>query len=119
MGGSFRGGQFSVRASEYRERGWFGCGIDVFGQFFGIDWTSPFQVFEDPHIKEVGIVQTVVHPVAGEIKMVGPPVSYDCAENRVRSPPPLLGEHTKDVLKELLDYSDDEIEKLIQEKIIQ
>jgi crotonobetainyl-CoA:carnitine CoA-transferase CaiB-like acyl-CoA transferase len=43
-------------------------------------------------------VVTVDHPAAGEIKLVGPAVTYSLTPAEVRSAPPLLGEHTAVVL---------------------
>lgn len=78
-----------------------------------------FQVFDDPHIKEIKLVKEITHPSVGKVKVVGPPVTYSYAENSVRSPPPALGQHTKEVLRNILDYSDEKILRLVDEKIIQ
>lgn len=59
------------------------------------------------------------HPTVGKVKVVGPPVTYSYAENCVRSPPPLLGQHTDEILQNLLDLSDKEINELKTKKIIQ
>lgn len=77
------------------------------------------QVFEDIHVKHIGLVKEVNHSKIGKIKMVGPPVTYSYANNDVRLPPPMLGQHTTEILKDILEYSDDKIQKLKQEKIIQ
>lgn len=70
------------------------------------------QVFEDPQVKYSGIVQSIEHPSAGSLKLVGPPVQFSGSENRIRLPPPELGQHTKDILSQRLGFSEDEIEKL-------
>lgn len=77
------------------------------------------EVFDDPHIKDIGLVKTLRHPVAGEVKVVGPPVEYSESANRVRTAPPSLGEHTDEVLSELLNYDRQQIDELRQAKIIQ
>lgn len=59
------------------------------------------------------------HPRVGKIKVVGSPVKYSYAENCVRSPPPALGEHTEEILTNLLNYSIDKIQILDKDKIIQ
>lgn len=64
------------------------------------------------------MVQEVDHPVVGKVKLVGPPVTYSYAANIVRSPPPTLGQHTSEVLRNILNYSDDKIENLIAQKIV-
>ncbi|KAF4525230.1 hypothetical protein B566_EDAN014005 [Ephemera danica] len=65
------------------------------------------QVFDDPHIKAIELVKTLEHPTAGQIKLVGPHVKFSVAANEVHRPPPVLGQHTEEVLKEVLHYSDE------------
>jgi succinate--hydroxymethylglutarate CoA-transferase len=65
------------------------------------------------------LVEEVDHPIAGKVKLIGPPVTYTYASNIVRSPPPMLGQHTSEVLRNILKYSDDKIENLIAQKIVQ
>jgi crotonobetainyl-CoA:carnitine CoA-transferase CaiB-like acyl-CoA transferase len=56
------------------------------------------EVYDHPQTRELGIVQTVEHPVAGPIRQVAFPVSYQGNRPPVRTAPPLLGEHTAEVL---------------------
>lgn len=76
------------------------------------------QVFEDPHVQSIGLVEEVQHPTAGSIKIVGPPVKYGVARNNVRMPPPLLGQHTDQVLKDTLGYSEDKVLQLRSVKAV-
>ncbi len=76
------------------------------------------RVFNDPHVASRGIVTEVVHPVTGPIKMVGASVRYDESRSQVRLPPPRLGEHSREILSQLLNYSDHEVESLKKEGII-
>lgn len=77
------------------------------------------ETFDDPHVKAIGLVKTVQHPVAGQVKVVGPPVVYSENGNEVRLPPPTLGQHTDSVLKGILNYDVERIEQLRNEKVIQ
>ncbi|XP_029160244.1 succinate--hydroxymethylglutarate CoA-transferase-like [Nylanderia fulva] len=77
------------------------------------------EVFDDPHVKHTKLIKELEHPVTGKVKLVGPPVTYSYATNRVRSSPPMLGQHTSEILRNILKYSDDKIEKLIAQKIVQ
>ena len=64
------------------------------------------------------MVQTVSHPALGEIELVNTPVKYSDTQPRIRTPPPLLGQHTDEVLGELLGMKDDEIAKLRKDGIV-
>ena len=70
------------------------------------------KVFQDPQIVHSGIVSEVQHPTAGKIRMVGPPVEFSGSGNEIRLPPPILGQHTVQVLNERLGYSTEQIEQL-------
>lgn len=77
------------------------------------------EVFEDPHVKHIGLVKTLDHPTGGNIRVVGPPVRYSEAANTARSAPPLLGQHTDEVLRDLLNYDETKINALRESSIIQ
>lgn len=77
------------------------------------------EVFEDPHVKAIGLVKTVPHKLAGDIKLVGPPVVYSSIQNEIQRAPPALGQHTKEVLSEVLGYDHEKIEKLRDAGIVQ
>lgn len=59
----------------------------------------------------------VDHPRAGPIKLVGPAVCYNGSRMEVKRPPPYLGQHTREIMQGL-DYTEDEIEQLMKQKII-
>ena len=71
-------------------------------------------VFETPQVQARGMHRTVSHPTAGEVEMPGSPMHFSHTPTTVRSPPPLLGEHTTDVLREH-GYDDKTIDRLRQE----
>lgn len=64
------------------------------------------------------MIEEVNHPACGPMKLVNHPVKYSRAEPKIRTPPPMLGEHTKEVLMELLDFDDAKIEDLKDQKTI-
>lgn len=76
------------------------------------------QVFDDPQVKHNGMVQSVEHPSAGMIRLVGPAVKFGAMDNKIRSPPPELGQHTESVLR-MFGYSADRIERLKNDGIVQ
>ena len=59
------------------------------------------QVFADPHTQARRMVEEVEHPVEGTISTLGFPLKMSATPLRVRRPPPLLGEHTDEILREL------------------
>lgn len=50
------------------------------------------QVFEDPHLRERGMVIKQQHPLAGEIELVGNPINFSRTPLSLNKTPPLLGE---------------------------
>ncbi|XP_076283279.1 succinyl-CoA:glutarate CoA-transferase isoform X1 [Lasioglossum baleicum] len=77
------------------------------------------QVFADPHVKHTKMVQDMAHSSGETVKVVGPPVTYSYATNKIRLAPPTLGQHTDEILKNILNYSDDKIRTLRKAKIVQ
>ena len=69
-------------------------------------------VYSNPQVLARGIVTEVPHPTAGTVKLVRNPMrlSASPADNAVA--PPLLGQHTEDIVRDLLGHSDAEIAAL-------
>ena len=61
------------------------------------------QVFEEPQVKARGIRVELDHPVAGKLPTVASPMRFSATPVEYRLAPPLLGEHTDQVLKEFLN----------------
>jgi crotonobetainyl-CoA:carnitine CoA-transferase CaiB-like acyl-CoA transferase len=70
------------------------------------------EAIEDPHVKARGIIIEYEHPAAGKVKMPGFPVKMSETPATYRIGAPQLGEHTVEILKDILDYSDEKIEEL-------
>jgi formyl-CoA transferase/CoA:oxalate CoA-transferase len=69
------------------------------------------EVFADPQVRHRAMVAPLEHPSAGPIAVVGVPIKLSATPGAVRTPPPLLGEQTDDVLREL-GVTGEEIERL-------
>ncbi len=76
------------------------------------------RVFDHPQIKPRNMVVEVKHPTADKIKLVGIPVKYSETQGSIRLPPPLLGQHTQEILSGPLGYSEEEIDALRQEGVV-
>jgi len=87
-------------------------GINV-GPVYRLD-----EVFEDEYVINSGIVSKILHPLLGEIPQLSYPGKFNGSRPRPRSHPPMMGEHTYDILKEL-GYSEKEIKLLIKEGVVQ
>jgi crotonobetainyl-CoA:carnitine CoA-transferase CaiB-like acyl-CoA transferase len=55
---------------------------------------------EDPHVQARGMVQEIDHPVEGRVRVLGSPLRLSGTPSELRRHPPLLGEHTDEVLAE-------------------
>jgi crotonobetainyl-CoA:carnitine CoA-transferase CaiB-like acyl-CoA transferase len=75
------------------------------------------QVFADPQVKHLGIAQSVKKKDRSTLTVVGQPVRLSRTGSRIAAPPPALGEHTIEVLKEF-GFRAREIEALRQAKAI-
>lgn len=82
------------------------------GPIYGID-----EVFQDEHVLQRQMLMEVEHPLAEKIKLIGFPIKMDRTPCRVNHPPPLFGQHTNEILKEL-NYSDEEVASLKKDNII-
>jgi CoA:oxalate CoA-transferase len=76
------------------------------------------QVVADENLKHRKMIVSVEQPTAGTLTVAGSPFKMSRTPGDVRAPAPLLGEHTREVLDEVLGYSDTEIESLIEEQVV-
>lgn len=70
------------------------------------------QAVRDPQVRHRGMVQEVTHRTAGTIAIANTPLRMSRSESGIKGPPPDMGEHTRDVLAELLGLSEAEVAAL-------
>ncbi len=75
------------------------------------------QVFNAPQVRHREMRVTVDHPTAGTVLMAGIPVKFSATPASVRLPPPLLGQHTEEVLASWLGMGDKEIAELKRKSV--
>jgi crotonobetainyl-CoA:carnitine CoA-transferase CaiB-like acyl-CoA transferase len=76
------------------------------------------EVFADPQVRERGMVHQWDHPLSGPLDLVASPLKLGGTPVRSDRPPPLLGQHTEEVLRELLGADDDRIARLRAQEVI-
>ena len=76
------------------------------------------QVFSDPQVEHLGLAEEVMHPVIGKLRQLSNPLRMESVGRQtVKTHPPLLGEHSEQVLR---DYGidDDEIASLLDRGVV-
>jgi CoA:oxalate CoA-transferase len=76
------------------------------------------EVYECPHVRARQTLIDVPDPILGSVKLVGPPFKMSASPEPITQPAPLLGEHTGDILRQILGYSDDVVAKLQEEGVV-
>jgi formyl-CoA transferase len=74
-------------------------------------------VFADPQVEARRMIETVDHPTIGPLRLTGIPFKLTATPARVRTSPPLLGQHTDELLG-WLGYDEAAIERLRRERAI-
>jgi len=76
------------------------------------------KVIENEQVLAREMIVEVNHSVAGPLKMPGIAIKLSETPGAIEKSAPLLGEHNKELLKEFFDYSEAEVEKLIEEGVL-
>jgi crotonobetainyl-CoA:carnitine CoA-transferase CaiB-like acyl-CoA transferase len=67
------------------------------------------QVFAQPQIQARGLVETMTHPLVDNLRLVASPLNLSLTPPTTRRPPPLLGQHTEEILSEWLGWTAEQI----------
>ncbi|MEO6972781.1 MAG: CaiB/BaiF CoA-transferase family protein [Rhodoferax sp.] len=80
------------------------------------------EVFADPQVRQRGMVNDWQHPLEDDLRLVASPLKLSATPVRTPDnggrPPPLLGQHTEEVLRGVLNYSAAELTQLKKDKVI-
>ncbi|MGH7832008.1 MAG: CaiB/BaiF CoA transferase family protein [Candidatus Binatia bacterium] len=76
------------------------------------------QVFNAPQVRHREMLAEIEHPTAGAVRMAGIPVKLSTTPASIRLPPPLLGQHTEEVLASWLGMRSEDINELRRKNVI-
>ena len=76
------------------------------------------QALDHPQVRHRGLRIELPHPQAGRVPLVASPIKFSATPVQYRRPPPLLGEHTREILTGRLKRSESDIAALHQKGII-
>lgn len=76
------------------------------------------RVLTNPQVQARDMIVEIEHPVAGRLKMPGVPIKLSATPGGVEQPAPLLGQHTEEILQELLGISPEQVSELRRKKVI-
>jgi crotonobetainyl-CoA:carnitine CoA-transferase CaiB-like acyl-CoA transferase len=77
------------------------------------------EIFSDPHFKHRKVLAEVEHPKLGKIRLLNTPFKFSETPAEVRASPPLWGEHTREILRDMLGYKKAQIDHLLKEGVIE
>ena len=75
------------------------------------------ELFDDPQVQALGMMPEFEHPLLGKLRQVALPIRMSDARTTAPTPSPLLGQHSREFLREL-GYGDAEAQSLIERKIV-
>jgi crotonobetainyl-CoA:carnitine CoA-transferase CaiB-like acyl-CoA transferase len=77
--------------------------------------TDDVELLESPQLIDRGFFEELESPVIGKHRYPGIMTKWVGTPNSIRTPPPRLGEHSEEIYKQLLGYSDEEYNELLEE----
>ncbi len=76
------------------------------------------EVFQDPHVQSRAMVNSWQHPLRDGLQLPASPIKLSATPVQTQRPPPLLGQHTDEVLSQVLQLNADQISRLRRDGII-
>jgi crotonobetainyl-CoA:carnitine CoA-transferase CaiB-like acyl-CoA transferase len=85
-----------------------------FGPIFNIA-----EALEQEQVRARNVFQSFQHPTAGKVDVVGTPVRFKGMPRLDPTPPPLLGQHTREILTSVLGYPEERVSELVEAGILE
>lgn len=79
---------------------------------------SVVEVFNDPHNDERGVFHEIDDPRAGKLKITNTPIKFSGTPAQIKSTAPSLGEHSYEVCMNILGYSKEQVDELIEKNVL-
>lgn len=76
------------------------------------------EIFDDPQVAARRLMIDVPDPILGSVKLVGPVAKLSGSPEPLTGPAPLLGQHNKEVLMEILGYTNEQVDQLKVDGVI-
>jgi crotonobetainyl-CoA:carnitine CoA-transferase CaiB-like acyl-CoA transferase len=76
------------------------------------------EVFVDPQVQARGMVRQWQHPIKADLQLVASPIKLSCTPVREDFPPPMLGQHTAEILSEVLGWTAEQLGPLRRKGVI-
>jgi crotonobetainyl-CoA:carnitine CoA-transferase CaiB-like acyl-CoA transferase len=108
---------FRIRAEALREKTtaeW----LDIFDRndVPAMPYHTLDSLMEDPHLKEVGLFETIEHPTEGRVVNIALPNKLSKGARQDLNPAPKIGQHSVEILREV-GYSEDEVQRMVASKV--
>ena len=76
------------------------------------------EALEDEQVRHREMVVETNHSLLGKVNATGVPLKFSENPGKVQGPAPLHGEHTREVLSDILGFSDEQIEEFLKDKVV-
>jgi crotonobetainyl-CoA:carnitine CoA-transferase CaiB-like acyl-CoA transferase len=96
---------------------WFAC-LDRLGVPCEVSSvTFSRELFDDPDLQAAGWVTSYQHPLLGRLEQMGHLIDFSRTPGRIWGPPPLIGQHSREILREL-GYGDTRVDALVRAGVV-